>query len=65
MCLAQVKLAEESEGVEPIMTDVAWIEPTEEGLIVTGLLGESRTIAAEIKAIDFMESVVVVERKED
>ena len=58
-------MAEEAEGAEPIMSDVAWIESTEEGLIVTGLMGESRRVAAEIKAIDFMESTVVVERRKE
>lgn len=65
MCLAQVRLAEESEGAEPIMSDVARIESTEEGLIVTDLMGESRRVAAKIKAIDFMESTVVVERRKE
>jgi len=43
-----------------LMTDVALIEPTDEGLIVTNLLGKTRTIAAQIERIDFMESVVWV-----
>lgn len=64
MCLARVRFAEESEGAEPIVTDVARVEVTEHGVTVTDLLGVTSTIDATIKSIDFMESTVVVERKE-
>jgi predicted RNA-binding protein len=65
MCLACVRFAEEPEGAEPIATDVARVEATEQGLIVTALLGETYTIDAAIKSIDFMESTVVVQKRED
>jgi predicted RNA-binding protein len=65
MCPARVRFAEEPEGAEPTVTDVARIEATEQGLIVTGLLGETYAIEAVIKSIDFMESTVVVEKRED
>jgi predicted RNA-binding protein len=64
MCLARVRFAGEPEGAEPIATDVARVEVTEQVVIVTDLLGETSTIDAAIKSIDFMESTVVVERKE-
>ena len=61
MCLAKVKLAEESEDAELLMTDVARVEPTEEGLLITDLMGESRTVEATIKSIDFIESIVFLQ----
>ena len=65
MCLARVRFAEEPEGTEPIVTDVARIEATEQGLIVSVLLGKTYTIDAAIKSIDFMESTIVIEKRED
>ncbi len=65
MCLARVRFAEEPEGTEPIVTDVARVEVTEQGLIVTVLLGETYTVEAAIKSIDFMESTVVIEKREE
>ncbi len=65
MCLARVRFAEEPEGAEPIVADVARVEATEQGLIVSVLLGETYTIKAAIKSIDFMESTVVIEKRED
>jgi len=64
MCLACVKFAGEPEGAEPVATDVAQVEVTEQGMTVTDLLGKISTIDAAIKSIDFMKSTVVVERKE-
>lgn len=65
MCLARVRFAEEPEGAEPIVTDVARIETTKQGLIVSVLLGKTYTIDAAIKSVDFMESTVVIEKRED
>lgn len=65
MCLARVKLLEGRRGESELMGDVARIEPTENGLVVTGLMGETRTIEGTLRSIDFMESVVVVEQRED
>jgi predicted RNA-binding protein len=60
-----VRFTEEPEGTEPIVTDVARVEATEQGLIVSVLLGKTYTIDAAIKSIDFMESTVVIEKKEE
>ena len=65
MCLARVRFAEEPEGIEPIVTDVARVEATEQGLIVSVLLGKTYTIDAVIKSIDFMESTIVIKKRED
>ncbi len=64
MCLARVRFAEDPEGAEPVATDVARVEVTEQGMTVTDLLGKVSTIDAAIKSIDFMESTVVIKRKE-
>jgi predicted RNA-binding protein len=65
MCLAQVRFAGEPEETEPIVTDVARVEVTEQGLMVTPLLGKTHTVQAAIKSIDFMESAVVIEAKKE
>ncbi len=65
MCLARVRFDESPASAEPVMIDVERIEATEQGLVLTGLLGESRTIRGSVKMIDFMESVVWVEKGKD
>ena len=60
MCLARIAATGKERNDDPLMTDVALIEPTDEGLVVTSLLGETRLIEARIERIDFMESIVVV-----
>jgi len=63
MCLARVRFSGESEDVEPVVTDVARVEASEQGLIVSVLLGKTYTIDAAIKSIDFMESTIVIEKR--
>ena len=65
MCLAREEFVGD-EGNDPPkpVTDIAWIERTPAGLRVTGLFGETAEIEAEIRSIDFMESVVSVERRD-
>ena len=65
MCLARVKLLEAGGGEDEVMSDVARIEATADGLVVTDLMGETRTIAGKLRSIDFMESVVVVDPGKD
>ena len=62
MCLASVTVAGEPPPAAPIATEVARITPTDGGLLVTDLLGNSQTIEARIESIDFLESTVVVRR---
>jgi len=45
------------------LTDVAWIERTPAGLRVTDLSGNVTEVDAKIRSVDFMESVVSVERR--
>jgi len=65
MCLARVKLLDGSERGDEPMRDVARIEVTASGLVVTGLMGETRTVEGSIKSVDFLDSVVVVESGKD
>ena len=60
MCLARVKLLDGEGGEDELMSDVARIEVTANALVVTDLLGGTRTIEGILKSIDFMESTVVV-----
>ena len=65
MCLARVKILDGQRGETELMGDVARIELTEAGLVVTGLMGEVRDIEGALKSIDFLESVVVVQSRKD
>jgi predicted RNA-binding protein len=65
MCLARVRLLEVGGGEDDLMSDVARIEVTANGLAATDLVGETRTVQGTLKSIDFMDSVVVVERGKD
>ena len=65
MCLARVRLLDGKGGESEVTSDVARIEPAEGGLLVTDLMGETRTIEGTLKSVDFMESVVVVKRRKD
>jgi predicted RNA-binding protein len=64
VCLARVVVADSSESAVPI-ADVAYIEPTEDGLAVSDLLGNRHIIRGTIASIDFLESTVLVRRKEE
>ena len=63
MCLARVTMAGQRPGGAAVATDVAYIRSTEEGLVVTDLLGRTRTVKARIESIDFIESAVVLRRR--
>ena len=66
MCLARVQVADGEAGAKALITDVARIEMTAEGLVVTAFLGERRAIRGALKHIDFLESVALIEaEKED
>jgi len=65
MCLAQVEFVGYGEEQRPdALSDVARIERTPAGLQVTDLVGHVTQLEAEIRSIDFMESVVHLERRE-
>jgi predicted RNA-binding protein len=63
MCLAHVKFAGNQKQHGPdALSDVAWIERTPGRLRVTDLFGNTTELKAEIRSIDFVESVVSVEK---
>jgi len=61
MCLATVFIEDDGQR-ERVMQDVAWIKPTDNGLQLTTLLGESRLFQAQIESIDLMDSLIVLKR---
>jgi predicted RNA-binding protein len=61
MCLATVFIEDDGQR-EQVMQDVAWIKPTDDGLQLTTLLGESRLFRAQIESIDLMKSMIVLKR---
>ena len=64
MCLAQVEFVGYDEEQRPdALSDVARIERTPAGLRVTDLLGHVTQLEAEIRSVDFMASVVHLERR--
>lgn len=64
MCLARLDFVGKKTGrPEDNLTDVTWIERTPAGLRVTDLSGNVTELDAEIRSIDFMESVVSIERR--
>ena len=64
MCLARVEfVGDETNETRDSRTDVARIERTSTGLRVTDLSGNVTELEAEIRSIDFMESVVILQRR--
>ena len=67
MCLARVRFVgdegDEEDQSPDILSDVAWIERTPEGLRVADLSGNVTDLSARIRSIDFMSSVVSVEER--
>jgi len=61
MCLATVFIDDDGQR-ERVMQDVAWIKPTDDGLQLTTMLGESRLFQAQIESIDLMKSAIVLKR---
>lgn len=61
MCLATVFFEDDGQR-ERVMQDVAWIRPTDDGLQLTTMLGESRLFQAQIESIDLMKSTIVLKR---
>ena len=61
MCLATVYLENDGQK-EEVMHDVAWIKRESDGLQLVTLMGEAKVLKAEIKVIDLMESLIVLQR---
>jgi len=63
MCLAKINLiGEDPEKQKTNLADIARIELTDEGLTIVGFLGEVTRLKAKIKSIDFVDSVVHLEK---
>jgi predicted RNA-binding protein len=62
MCLATVYIEDDDGRQEQVMQDVAWVKPTDGGLQLTTMLGESRLFQARIESIDLMKSTIVLRR---
>jgi predicted RNA-binding protein len=60
VCLATVYL-QTGEQREEVMRDVAWVEPTQAGLRLVGLLGESKLLHAELVSVDLLHSSIVLQ----
>jgi len=61
MCLATVYIENDGQ-LEEAMQDVAWIMPESGGLQLITLLGESRIFQAEIRGIDLVNSLIILEK---
>jgi predicted RNA-binding protein len=61
MCLATVYVENDGQQ-EEVMQDVAWIRPQSGGLQLITFLGESRLFQAQIKSIDLVHGLIVLER---
>jgi len=64
VCLARIEfVGDKTDEPGDSLTDIAGIERTPAGLRVADLFGNVTELEAEIRNIDFMESVVSVERR--
>jgi len=64
MCLANAYEYNE-EGVtssEPLFSDIAHIEFQKHGLLVTDMLGKGELMNHQIRAIDFLEGTLILEK---
>ena len=60
MCLATVYVESDGQGKE-VMHDVAWIKREGGRLHLVTLMGETKVLQAEIKGIDLMNSLIVLQ----
>ena len=61
MCLATVYVESDGQRKE-VMHDVAWIKREDGRLQLVTLMGETKVFQAEIKGIDLMNSLIVLQR---
>ncbi len=63
MCIATVYIENGEKGErEEVMHDVIFVEAERDGFRLTGLLGDEKFIAGELKSIDFFKEHSVVIR---
>jgi len=59
MCIATVYI-DDGKQTEVIMQDVTSVESTQDGLLITNILGEDKLLRASIKNIDFVKHSVAL-----
>jgi len=66
VCLARIYLdvADKPDSPDLLLSDVTRIEFQDNGVLVTELLGESKFIGAEVRSIDFVEGIVLLDTVE-
>ena len=65
MCLARVRFTGKGKnGPADALTEVSYIERTAAGLKIIDLVGVVTELDAEVRSIDFIDSVVTVEERE-
>jgi predicted RNA-binding protein len=64
MCLSTVYIQTKGQQ-QKVMQDVAKMESSNKGYLLTGLLGDQKMIAGRIKKIDFVDDHSVVLETED
>ncbi|MCD6287943.1 MAG: CooT family nickel-binding protein [Candidatus Hydrogenedentes bacterium] len=67
MCLADVYLTDRQQtGTdELVLADVAYIECEQDSVFISTLLGETKIVQAEIRAVDFMKNTVTLRTKDN
>ncbi|MBC8273620.1 MAG: CooT family nickel-binding protein [Chloroflexi bacterium] len=60
MCIATVYV-DAGNGREEVMRDVISVEPENDGILLTSILGEEKLLQASIRNIAFLKHSVVVE----
>ena len=63
MCLSTVYIQAKERRFK-VMQDVALMEYTKDGYLLTGLLGEQKFVKGRIKSVDFVDDHTVVLEKE-
>lgn len=71
MCLARVELIERNEnGRHPgsgelVLDDVAYLESSEDEVLVSTMFGETKVVQGKICSVDFMRSIVTLRPREE
>jgi len=46
---------------EKVMSEIAWLEPTAEGIRLVRLFGEAQTVAGRLVGVDFLRATILIE----
>ncbi|MDI3481175.1 MAG: hypothetical protein PWQ97_830 [Tepidanaerobacteraceae bacterium] len=64
MCESRVYLMENGSEV-PIMENVIYIEPQDDKIFMSDLLGEQKIVEAKIKEVRLLEHKIILENRKD